>query len=332
MAGEWNSTTDKNTLTRLISQTPTLEEYEKYLKRKALSQNTIITYVKALKDLAELGNLKDTKEIETIISEYKKKDPYTKERTDTPATNRWKNQLIDAYKKYCKQNEIVWIDPPRYKIDEHSIQPPSEEKCKMLIACAKGSMAIKINISTQTGLRPIEIVGKEKGLKVKDFHPDTRTLTPTSTKGCNARPPLLITTELATLIQTYIIKRNLKPNDPLFKESPRSYGDTFNKLKKRLADKTGDNSFLTIRLYDLRHFYITSLLRKTQNVEVVRQKVGHKNLNTTQNYLHLLADNYTGEFIVEQTQDRNRAKELQEQGYTYTLTTPDGYMQFKKPK
>ena len=74
------------------------------------------------------------------------------------------------------------------------------------------------------------------------------------------------------------------------------------------------------------------MLRKINNPEIVRQKVGHKNLNTTQRYCHLLAENYTGEFLIEQTQDRKRTAELEATGYTYSFTTPDGWMQFKKPK
>ena len=59
--------------------------------------------------------------------------------------------------------------------------------------------------------------------------------------------------------------------------------------------------------------------------------VGHKNLNTTQKYCHL-AINETGEWIVEQTNDKQRSKELLIQDFTYQFTTPDGYMTFKKAK
>jgi hypothetical protein len=41
----------------------------------------------------------------------------------------------------------------------------------MLVASAKGTLSLKIDISRQTGLRPIE-VQEEKGLRVKDVHPD----------------------------------------------------------------------------------------------------------------------------------------------------------------
>jgi integrase len=201
----------------------------------------------------------------------------------------------------------------------------------MLIASAKGNLSLKLNISVQTGLRPVEVTGEPKGLKAKDLHTDTNTITPTSAKGCNARPPIKITPELTTRLQTHIIKHNLKPNDRLFKEKPKSYTSNYCKMRNNLADKTGDQSIRAIRLYDLRHAYITKLLRKIQNAEIVRQKVGHKRLNTTQKYIHLTADE-NGEYIVESTTDQKRADELLTQGFTYCLTTPDGYMKFRKPK
>jgi hypothetical protein len=43
---------------------------------------------------------------------------------------------------------------------------------------------------------------------------------------------------------------------------------------------------------------------RIQNAGIVRQIIGHKNLNTTQKYMHLLAGT-GGEWIVEGTTDKN---------------------------
>jgi hypothetical protein len=97
----------------------------------------------------------------------------------------------------------------------------------------------------------------------------------------------------------------------------------------KLAKKLSDPSIKSIRLYDLRHAYITKQLRRTQNAETVRIIVGHKKLNTTQKYLHLLGGN-SGEWIVEGTTDKNRAMQLIAADFIYVATTPDGTMMFKK--
>jgi site-specific recombinase XerD len=200
----------------------------------------------------------------------------------------------------------------------------------MLISSARLELSIKLDISYQTGLRPVEIQG-EKGLQAKDIHPDQNSVTARVTKGYNQRPPLPISKELATRLQTYIAKHNLKLDDLLFIGKPKRYGEDYRKFRNRLAEKLKDPTIRTIRLYDLRHAYATKQLRRTQNCEIVRQLMGHKKLDTTQKYLHLLAGN-SGEWLVEGTTDKNRAKELLEADFKYELTTPDGTMMFRKPK
>jgi hypothetical protein len=59
--------------------------------------------------------------------------------------------------------------------------------------------------------------------------------------------------------------------------------------------------------------------------------MGHKKLDSTQKYLHLLGT-HNGEWLVEGTNDKKRAQELLAADFTYQLTTPDGTMIFRKPK
>jgi integrase len=200
----------------------------------------------------------------------------------------------------------------------------------MLISSARLELSIKLDISAQTGLRPIEIQG-EKGLQANNIHPDTRTVTARITKGCNPRPPLPISPELTARLQEYITTRNIKPTDLLFKGNARNYGKDYRVFRNRLADKLQDPTIRTIRLYDFRHYYATKQLRRTQNAETVRIIMGHKKLDTTQKYLHLLGLE-NGEWTVEGTTDQKRAKELLEADFAYQLTTPDGTMLFRKPK
>ncbi len=266
------------------------------------------------------------------IARYTCIDPHTRKPTKKPASNCYKDKLVHVYSNYLKVHKLKWTDDERpvYTVEPRSIQPPSQEKCEMLISYAKGSLSLKIDISTQTGLRPIEVVG-EKGIRVKDVHFDQRTITPLSTKGCNARPPLVISEELTERLRTYIHCKQLKAAESLFKMDSKKYGESFRCMRNRFAKKMQDETIKAIRLYDLRHYYVTKQLRKCQNAEIVRQIVGHKNLNTTQKYMHLLAGT-SGEWIVEGTTDKERAKQLLTADFTYQLTTPDGTMIFKKPK
>jgi integrase len=309
-----------------------IQKVIEYMQRKGRTPNTLYGIEKHLKQIANRANIDNPLEVEMAIAKYTCIDPVTRKPTKKPASNCYKDKLVHVYSTYLKVHKLQWTNDERpvYTVEPRSIQPPTKEQCEMIITHAKGALSLKIHISMQTGLRPIELVG-EKGLRVKDIHFDQKTVTPLRTKGCNARPPLTITEELTARIRTYIAKNQLTFNEPLFKGNSRTYGDSYRRSRNRLATKMQDPSIRGIRLYDLRHYYVTKQLRKCQNAEIVRQIVGHKNLNTTQKYMHLLAGT-SGEWIVEGTNDKERAKQLLTQDFTYQLTTPDGCMIFRKPK
>ena len=293
-----------------------------HLEGKGRSENTRTAYEKNLKALAIREDLKDTKAVELAIARYKKKN-------GRPITNNYKSKLCDHYARYCKFYKIEW-EKPIYTPEDTTIQPPTQEKISMLISSARLELSIKLDISAQTGLRPVEIQG-EKGLQANNIHPDQNTVTARIHKGCNARPPLPITKELTARILNYITRHNLKPDEILFTGKTENYGKDYRAFRNRLAKKLNDPTIHNIRLYDLRHAYATKQLRRTQNAEIVRILMGHKKLDTTQKYLHLLAGN-NGEWIVEGTTDKERAKQLLEADFTHQLTTPDGTMLFRKPK
>jgi integrase len=307
---------------KVTLQIPDITTYLLHKERKGTSPNTIDTLKKHLISLAQRTDLKNTTEVELAIARYLKHDK-------KPATNNYKKHLCSTYNGYCTHYKIQW-EKPHYTEEPHAIQPPSQDKCTMFVASAHGQLSLKIDISIQTGLRPIEIVG-QKGITANDIHPDQNTITARITKGCNQRPPLKITPELTARLQAHITRHNIKPTTPLFNCTAKTYSCHFWRLKQTLAKKLNDPTILSIRLYDLRHYYITKQLRKCQNAEIVRHLVGHKRLDTTQKYLHLLSDQ-SGEWTTEGTTDTKRAKELLDNDFTYQLTTPDGTMLFRKRK
>jgi len=305
-----------------LQQFPSIQSLLIHLEGKGKAPNTRLAIQKALKALAIRADLQSPKDIEIAISRYTKQNK-------RPCSNSYKSKLCDAYQHYCKFHKIEW-EKPIYTPEPTSIQPPSTEKALMLVSAAKGTLSMKIDIIQQTGLRPIEIQG-EKGLQVNNIHPDQDTITAKSTKRCNPRPPLKITPELMTRLQQHIRDNNLQSSDLLFTGNARRFGEHYRIFRNRLANKLADPTIKTIRLYDLRHYYCTKQLRRTQNCEIVRQMMGHKQLNTTQKYMHLLGLS-TGEWIVEGTNDKERAKQLLKEDFQYQLTTPDGTMIFRKPK
>jgi integrase len=307
-----------------LEQLPNIEKLLCYLERKGRAKNTLIEYEKNLKYLAQRADLRDIPAVEKAIARYTKKN-------GQPATNNYKSKLCDNYALFVKKIlDIADWEKPIYTPEDKGIQPPSDERVTAFISSARYELSMKIEIMARTGYRPCEIVG-EKGITVRDIHPDTCTITARIHKGCNSRPAQKVTPELIARLMEYIQKKGLKSDDILFRGRIEGFGESFRKFRNKLAEKLKDPTINNVRLYDLRHYYCTKQLKRTQNCEIVRQIMGHKKLDTTQKYLHLLAGT-SGEWIVEGTTDKKRAQELLANDFTYQLTTPDGTMLFRKPK
>jgi integrase len=301
---------------------PSIQAVLLKLEGKGKAPTSLTLTRKHLKALAIRADLNNPEKVEIAIARFTKQN-------GQPASNNYKDHLCSSYMHYVKYYKLTW-ERPHYIKQPIAIQPPTNARIETMISAAHTTLSLKLDISYRTGLRPCEIVGN-KGLRTRDIHQDQNTITPRSAKGCNARPALKIPASLTTRLQTYITKNQLKPDEILFKGTPERYGEHFIRLKKRMARTLADPQYLNIRLYDIRHAYVTTLLRRIQNAEIVRQIMGHKRLDTTQKYMHLLAGT-SGEWIVEGTTDKERAKQLLAQDFTYQLTTPDGTMLFRKPK
>jgi hypothetical protein len=177
------------------------------MERHGLSPTTTRTAEHVLKALSKKADLHNPLDVALAISRYKRGN-------EQPATNGYKKKIAESYDHFCKHHQITWTKPS-YHTDEHSIQPPTAERISLLYSSAKMPLSLKVQVSAETGLRPIEVEGY-KGLKVKDIHPDTKTITPTNTKRCNARPAIKISDELLCRLQEYIALSKLKPEDTIF--------------------------------------------------------------------------------------------------------------------
>jgi len=199
----------------------------------------------------------------------------------------------------------------------------------MIIAESGKTLATKLTLSKETGLRPIEV----HLLKVKDIDFDQRLVYPTTAKNGSPRT-LKISDNLASLLQTHIVRYNLKENDNLFRGREEHYGDAFRRVRDRLANKLENPSIKTVRLYDLRHFFATMLYHKTKDILLVKQQLGHKSINNTLIYVDLEATLYNtnDEWTCRATSNDDEATKLVEAGFEYVATTPNELMLFRKRK
>jgi integrase len=282
------------------------------MKKDNKSNYTINFTRKALAFLSKHTSLAEPEAVKLVIAELKASDGY-------------KRNLCIAYNKYAKFYNITW-NMPKYREEAKNITLPTKEKIQMLIAEAGYLLSTKLQLSMETGLRPVELTK----LKVKDLDLDHKAVNPTTAKRGNPRT-IPMSQNLTHRLQEHITRENLKPNDLLFKGTdPDHYGKQYRQMRNNLAEKLKDPSIQQIRLYDLRHYFCTKKLNDIGNPYTVMVLMGHTKLTTTQRYMHLLNLN-EDEWTCTGATTAKEATKLIEAGFQY-ITTIEGIQLFRKRK
>lgn len=203
------------------------------MKKQGLSDYTINFTRKALNFLDKHVDLSNPEQVKEFVAYYDANDSY-------------KRNLCYFYEHYLKTYGLTWIRP-KYRSAQKMPKIPTEEKLNMIISASRPRLALKLLISKETGMRPIEVTR----LRVRDVDLETGNLHPSTAKHGSGRR-LKIKQQTLTLIKNHIAKRNLRTNDKLFKgETSASYSKAFRTVRNRLAKNMADPSIKSIRLYDL---------------------------------------------------------------------------------
>ncbi|MBA7675136.1 Tyrosine recombinase XerC [subsurface metagenome] len=282
------------------------------LKNQNRSDYTIKTTSKALTTISKYADLNKPEQVKAFIA-------------NKQSGNGYKRNLSLAYNKFCDFYKIEWT-MPIYKQETKLRRIPTTENVNMLIAKAQKTLSVKLTLSKETGLRPIELCN----LKVKDIDLDHKTIYPTTAKNGSARA-LKISNSLQTMITNHINTKKLNPNDKLFKGDAPNYGRYYRRMRNYLAEKLGNPTLKTISLYDFRHYFATKLYAKTRDILYVRQQMGHKKIETTLKYVQLLNLEEDDEWTCKIATTTKEIAELVEHGFIY-VTELNGDKIFKKRK
>jgi integrase len=282
------------------------------LKNNAKADCTIKFVDKALTRIGKHADLDNPEEVKRFIASLQTSDNY-------------KRNLCFAYKQYCDYYKIVW-EKPKYYQEPKTIRIPTTAHLDMLIANSGKVMSVKLTLSKETGLRPVEVCN----LKVKDLDLERRIVYPTTAKHGSARA-LKISNSLTEMLRTYIDDQKLNLNDKLFKGNSDNYGKHYRLHRNKLAEKLHKPELKSIRLYDFRHYFATRLYAKTRDILLVKQQMGHKKLETTLVYTQLLNQDSDEEYTCKTAKNIEEATALVENGFEY-ITEIDGLKLFRKRK
>ena len=286
-----------------ILQTPSTQEFREKLKNDGYSESTIKTCCNFLDMLKRKGiNILVPEEVKKFIAEQK-------------YNNHSKATLVVYYNVFAKAMHIQW-NPPRYKYEQKIPFIPLEKEIDDLIAGSGRRMSIFLRILKETGMR----TGEALRLTWKDLDLEKSSITVNNPEKGSLPRRLQISQTLKSMLNTLP-----RQKDRIFISTMDSIESNFRRQKNTLSHKLSNPRLKDISFHTFRHFYATMLYAKTLNILKVQQALGHKNINNTQIYTHLI-DFKSEEYEVQTAETVEEAKRLREAGFEHYDTIGDTHL------
>ncbi|MEM3773458.1 MAG: site-specific integrase [Candidatus Bathyarchaeia archaeon] len=281
------------------------------LKRLGYSETYLKNMVNILLRFSRHVNIDDPNEVLSYINRLKAMDSY-------------KANLCDYYRHYAEHYQIPFTKP-KYRRDHKLPYVPTKAELDLFIAHSKKKYALIYSILRDTGIRPIEL----SNIKLKDIDLDKGTINIFSAKY-GAPRIVKVKNETLVMLKSYVKEHGFNYDDRLFPDSTK-ISNTFCRLRYELARKLQNPKLKKIRLYDFRHFFATNLYYETKDILLTKELLGHKNINNTMIYTHLVKMDPEDKFYSATAKSVEEATKLVESGWEY-ITTFNGVMIFRKRK
>ncbi|MDH5374953.1 MAG: tyrosine-type recombinase/integrase [Candidatus Bathyarchaeota archaeon] len=277
-------------------------------KNSGLAESTLKSIASSFRQISQNADLNNPESVKAFIANLK-------------LSNNTKQKHANNYNYYCKANGIKW-EKPYYRAERKIPLIPTTENVNKIISASSNKYATIFTILKETGLEGMELATIPRN----QIDADRGIINAEGCKGHNSRSCKL-KQATADLLRTYLAK--YKGNYPF----PRSkiMGQMWREFRDRLAEKLNDPQLKAIPLRNLRHYYATRLYAKTKDILLVKQRLGHKKLETTMFYTQLIHYNEEEEYTCKAATNIKEATELIENGFQY-VTEMDGLKLFRKRK
>jgi integrase len=269
------------------------------MQKQNYSESTIRLNRTALKVLCDRrADLNDPESVKEVIA----KQPWAENR---------KRNVINAYTLFLKIQHLSW-EKPRCHVTRKFPFIPTEQELDALIAGCGKKLSTFLQLLKETAMR----CGEAKRLEWIDidFQKNIITLNEPE-KGSNPRL-WKVSQKLMSMLDA--LKRD---STFVFGEGPvHSMKTTFQKARKRLAEKLQNPRLTRISFHTFRHWKATMLQHQTHDPLYVRDFLGHKELRSTEIYINIerrLFEPSSDEFTVRVTDKPEDIKMLLEVGFEY---------------
>jgi len=277
-------------------------------KNSGLAESTLKSISSSFRQISKNADLNNPEQVKAFIANLK-------------LSNNTKQKHANNYNYYAKINGIKW-EKPYYRSERKIPLIPTTQNIDKIISASSRKYATIFTILKQTGLEGMELATMPR----TQIDVDRGIINAEGCKGHNSRS-FKLKPSTADLLRTYLAK--YKGNYPF----PRSkiMGQMWREFRDRLAEKLSNPQLKMIPLRNLRHYYATRLYAKTKDILLVKQRLGHKKLETTMFYTQLIHYNEEEEYTCKTATNVKEATELIEIGFQY-ITEIDGIKLFRKRK
>jgi integrase len=285
-----------------------------YMKKQGkFSDATIKTRVKLLRYLSEKSgvDLHDPEAVRTILA------------TNEKWSNGYKQNFVSAYDSFAEMLRIPW-QPPYYENKKSLPFVPKEKEVDALIVGTTKKVGTCLLALKETGFR----IGELWQCKWTDLDEENFTLKCVAEKHGNPRQCKISSRLMSRLLMLPKTNQYIFGNTNL-----GAFRWKYDRQKHALSIKEVNPRLKQVRFHSLRHFKATKEYALTRNILHVKEVLGHRNINSTIVYTHLVPIDEDAESYHHATaKDAKEAGELIEQCWQYVVTTPQGIMLFRKAK
>ena len=270
-----------------------LLQYTLYLQKEGYGEDC--RYVSCIRMLLNSNcNVYDPEVVKAVIAKKKWKDGT-------------KMQACYAYNVLAKMLGLTWV-MPIYRQEEYIFFLPEESELDALISAARSRrMTAYLQTLKETFADPSE------GLGLRWIDVDAnRNVIAINKPVKNHRPrELEVSSRLIGMLNTLP-----KTSELIFQTCYRNMQSSFVKLRKRVASKLQNPRILKISFVSFRHWGGTQLAWLTNgNVLIVKEKLGHRNIENTMKYIARINWKLNQDFDVATATTDEEIKNLGAAGY-----------------
>jgi len=280
-----------------------------WLKKQGYSEQTIRDRCKILKTMVNRGaDLFNPEVVKEVIA---KQETWSEGR---------KEFAVDAYTSFLLMLGKSW-QPPRYKRVEKLPFIPLENEIDQLIAGCSFKVGTFLQLLKETGIRP----GEALRLEWIDIDNINCTVSVSPEKGSNPRMFKVSKALMERLTSLPHLNRWVFGGVQL-----KSMQKRFQEQRRRIAAKLKNSRLLRITFVTFRHWKATMEYAKTKDIVHVMRVLGHKNIQNTLVYTHLVKFSEE-EYVCRAAWTLEEAKQLVEAGFEYVCEV-EGAKLFRKRK